>query len=60
MAVSLASRTDRPLHPGRFLVLISATGRGHPRTIVWLEILGQLKNAMISSGIEPAILRILA
>jgi hypothetical protein len=29
----------------------------NPRDIVWLERLGQLKNSMTSSGIEPATFR---
>jgi hypothetical protein len=44
---------DSSLPPGRFLVLISARGCGDPRAIVLLKGLGQLKNPMISSGIEP-------
>jgi hypothetical protein len=43
--------------PGIFLVLISVGGGVDPRTKVWLEELGQLKNPMISSGIEPATFR---
>jgi hypothetical protein len=31
-----------------------------PRAIVWMEGLGQLKNQMISSGIEPATFQLVA
>jgi hypothetical protein len=54
MAVRLlASRAGRRLPPGRFLVLISVRGSVEPRAMVRLEGLGQLKNPMTSSGIEP-------
>jgi hypothetical protein len=49
-----ASRAGHPLPPGIFLVLISV------RAIVRLEELGQLKNPMTSSGIEPATFRLVA
>jgi hypothetical protein len=61
MAVRLPPlRAGRPLHPGRFLVLISVRGCVDPRAIVRLEGLDQLKNQMTSSGIEPATLRLVA
>jgi hypothetical protein len=46
--------------PGRFLVLISVTDCVDPRARVRLTGLGQLKNAMTSSGIEPATFRLVA
>jgi hypothetical protein len=55
MAVKLSAlRARSSLPPGRFLVLISVEGWVDPRAIVRLEGLGQLKNPMTSSGIEPA------
>jgi hypothetical protein len=58
MAVRLSAlRAGRPLPPGRFLVLISATGCVDPRAIVRLEGFRQLKNRVTSSGIEPATLQ---
>jgi hypothetical protein len=48
---NLYACADRPLPPGRFLVLLSITGCVDPRAIVRLEGLGQLKNAM--SGSDP-------
>jgi hypothetical protein len=59
MVASLsAPRTGRPLPPVRFLVLISVRGSVDPRAIGLG--LGQLKNPVISSGIEPATLRLVA
>jgi hypothetical protein len=52
-----ASRAGRSLPPGRFLVLISVRGWVYPRPTVRLQGLGQLKNPMTSSGIEPTTFR---
>jgi hypothetical protein len=61
MAVKLSALlAGRPLPPGRFLVLISVRGWVDPSAIVRLEGLGQFKNPMTSSGIEPATLRLVA
>jgi hypothetical protein len=61
MAVRLSAlRAGHPLPPGRFLVLISGRGRVDPRDIVRLEGLDQLKNPMISSGIEPVTFQLVA
>jgi hypothetical protein len=61
MVVRLSDlRAGHPLPPGRFLVLISVRGSVDPRAIERLEGLGQLKNPMTSSGIEPAISRIVS
>jgi hypothetical protein len=46
--------TGRRLLPGRSLVLISVRGWVDTKAIVWLEGLGELKNPMTSSVIEPA------
>jgi hypothetical protein len=55
MAVMLSAlRADRPLPPGRFLVLISVSSSVDPRTIVRLEGLGQLKIYTIKTcGVKP-------
>jgi hypothetical protein len=59
MAVRLsASCAGRPLPPGKFLVLITVRGWDDLRAIVRLKELGQLKNPMTSSGIEPATFRL--
>jgi hypothetical protein len=52
MAVRLSAlRASRPLPPGRFLVLFEAEATPG---------LDQFKNLMTSSGIEPAIFRLVA
>jgi hypothetical protein len=56
MAVRSALCADLPLPPGRFPVLISVD----PRAIVQLEELGELKNPMISSGIELTTFQLIA
>jgi hypothetical protein len=55
-----SSRAGRPFSPGRFLLFISIRGWVEPRAIVRLEGLGQLKNPMTSSEIEPATFRLVA
>jgi hypothetical protein len=60
MAMRSALRAGRSLLPGRFLVLTSARDWVDRRAIVRLERLGQLKNPMTSSGIEPATFRLVA
>jgi hypothetical protein len=61
MTVRLSAlRSDRPLPPGRFLVLISVRSWVNSRAVVRLEELHQLKHLMTSSGIEPAIFRLVA
>jgi hypothetical protein len=44
----------------RFVILISVRGSVDPRAIVRLEELGQLKNPVASSGIEPTTFRLVA
>jgi hypothetical protein len=61
MAVKLSAfRAGLFLLPGSSLVLISVIGWIDPRDIVRLEVLGQPKNPMTSSGIEPATFRLVA
>jgi hypothetical protein len=58
--VSLTRRPAALYPPGKFLVPISVRGWVDRRAIVRLEGLGQLKNPITSSGIEPAALRLVA
>jgi hypothetical protein len=59
VAVRLSAlRTGHSFPPGKFLVLISVRGRVDFRVIMRLERLGELKNPMTSSGIEPASFRL--
>jgi hypothetical protein len=61
MAARLSAlRAGRFLPTGKFLVLISVRDWVDPRAIVRLEGLGQLKNLMISLGIEPTTFRLVA
>jgi hypothetical protein len=61
MAVRMSDlRAGRPLPPGRFLERTSVGGWVDPRDIVRLEGLGQMKNPMISSEIEPTTFRLVA
>jgi hypothetical protein len=60
MAVRTASCTGRPLPPGKFIVLFSVRGCIDPRAIVQLEGLGQIKNSVTSSRIEPGTYRLVA
>jgi hypothetical protein len=61
MAVRLSALpAGCPLHPGRFLVLISVRGWDDPRAIARMEGLGELKHPMTSSVIEPATFRLVA
>jgi hypothetical protein len=50
----------RPLPSGRFLLIISTRGWIDPRAIGRLEGLGELKNAVTSSGIETATFQLVA
>jgi hypothetical protein len=60
MAVRLSAlRTDCPLLPARFLVLVSVRGCVDTRAIVRLERLGQLKNPVTSSTIYIYLLSVL-
>jgi hypothetical protein len=59
MAVTLSAlRVGRPLPRGRFLVFISVRGSVDPKAMVRLKGLGQLKNPMISSGMESTTFRL--
>jgi hypothetical protein len=61
MAVRLSAlRDDCPLPPVSFLVLISVRDWVDPRVKMRLEGLGQLKNSVISSGIESVTFRFIA
>jgi hypothetical protein len=60
MAVTSALGAGRTLPAGRFLVINSVRGCVDCRAIVLLEGLGQLKNPMTLSGIEPATFRLVA
>jgi hypothetical protein len=55
-----ALRAGRPLLPGRILVRISIRGWIDTSVIVRLEGLGQPKNPMNSSGIEPTTFRLVS
>jgi hypothetical protein len=55
-----ALRAGRPLPPGIFLVLITVIGWVDPWATVRLQGLGQLKNPIDSSRIEPATFRLVA
>jgi hypothetical protein len=61
MVVRLSDLGAGRLPPsGRFLVLISVRSSVDPRTIMWLEGSGQLKNPMTSSGIESVNFQLIA
>jgi hypothetical protein len=53
-----ALSAGRALNPRKFLVLITVRGSVDPRSIVQLDVLGQLKKPMISSGLEPSDFRL--
>jgi hypothetical protein len=55
MAVRIGTlRAGRPLFPKRLLIITFIRVWVNPRAIEWLEGLGQGRNPMTSSGIEPA------
>jgi hypothetical protein len=61
MAVRVSAlHAGRPLSPGRFLVLVSFRDWANPRALMQLEGLGQLKNPVTSSGMEPKNFRLIA
>jgi hypothetical protein len=59
MAVRFSAlRADRPLPPGWYVLLISVIAWVDSKDIVLLDGLGQLKDPMTSSEIEPAIFQL--
>jgi hypothetical protein len=56
----ICSKPNTLLPDTRITPLISVRGSVDPKAIVRLEVLGQLQNPTTSSGIEPAIFRLLA
>jgi hypothetical protein len=61
MAVMVSAlRAELPLTSGRFLVHISIIDCVDPRAILWLELLGQLKNPMTSSENKPVAFQLAA
>jgi hypothetical protein len=61
MAVRLSAYAPAALYPsGRFLVLISVRCRVDLKAIVGLEGLGEMKNQITSSRIEPSTFRLVA